>query len=158
MVRGVVTRAVVSAINDGGGLQVLQLRGPAEVTWDGVERLQNYGLTSNPPAGGEALALRVGGASDHVVVLAVESREYRVQGLASGEVCLYDDQGQRVTIYRDRVEVEAPNVVVKSADVELGSGGLLPTDGVVQGTAIDPFTGMTQAALGNASGTVKAST
>lgn len=45
---------------------------------------------------------------------------------------------------------------VASGTVNLGASDLLPTTGVVNGEAIDTFTGLTQYTLGNASAVVKA--
>lgn len=45
---------------------------------------------------------------------------------------------------------------IDSPDVNLGGTGLLPTQGVVNGEGVDPYTGATYAALGNASTIVKA--
>jgi len=46
------------------------------------------------------------------------------------------------------------NLKIDGGSVNLGSESLVATDGVVQGRAIDAFTGLTQFALGNASGKV----
>ena len=51
-----------------------------------------------------------------------DERRYRLY-LAEGEVALYDELGQGVVLYRDRIEVAAPKVVVKSANVQLGADG-----------------------------------
>lgn len=52
--------------------------------------------------------------------------------------------------------VTAPRVVVDSPSVELGAATAVPADGVVQGLAVEPFTGMTAFALGWCSTKVKA--
>lgn len=49
------------------------------------------------------------------------------------------------------------SVSITGLKVELGGQGLLPTDGVVTGLAVDTFTGSTQFALGNVSAAVLAS-
>ncbi len=69
------------------------------------------------------MVLALGGRSNNYVVIKCDDRRYRLSGLAEGEVALYDDQGQKVVLYRDRIEVEAPKVVVKSDDVHLGAEG-----------------------------------
>lgn len=47
------------------------------------------------------------------------------------------------------------SIAQKAPLVELGAENLLPIDGLVHGTGIDPFTGLTQFALGNTSGVVR---
>ena len=65
---------------------------------DNVERLQSYGITSNPPRGSETLVVNIGGNKDHTVAIVTDSGEYRVQSLASGEVCIYSKFGQKILL------------------------------------------------------------
>lgn len=154
-VRAMVSRGTLAATLDGSKLQRMQFRGRDGD--DDAERFQQYGFTSSPKPGAEVLILNVGGDGSHPVVIACDDRRYRVSGLASGEVCIYDDQGQRITLYRDRVEIEAPRVVVNSPDVYLGGAGpATPLDGLVHGQGIDTFTGTAYALLGNTSAKVAA--
>lgn len=156
-VRGMVSRGVVAAASAASKMQSLQVTLRQGETVDDVEHFEPYGLTSRPQAGAECVVVSVGGLADHPVAIVVADRRYRVTGLAGGEVCLHDDQGQRVTLYRDRVEIKAPKVVVDAADVQLGGAALLAlTDGVVVAQGIDSFTGATYGVLGNASSVVKA--
>ncbi|MDB2704921.1 phage baseplate assembly protein V [Pseudomonadota bacterium] len=120
-IQQVVSRAVVTIVNDGLKTQELQLTIMSDEVLDGVERFQNYGFTSHPRTGAEAITLSVNGHRSHTVAIAVDDKRYRLKGLKGGEVALYDDQGQKVVIYRDRIEVEAPKVVVKSSDVIVNS-------------------------------------
>ena len=105
-----VARAVVKLVTDSTKLQALQLAILTGEVRDGVERFQEYGLTSVPFADAEAVVLFVGGRRDHGLVLAVDDRRYRVKDLAPGEVALYDDEGQRVWLKRGRIVVTAPEV------------------------------------------------
>jgi phage baseplate assembly protein V len=88
-----VGRGVVRLSNDAPQVQTLQvelLKG--EVRSD-VERFQEYGFTSRPHDGAEAMAVCVGGNRDHAVVIAVEDRRYRLKDLQTGQVALYDSNG-----------------------------------------------------------------
>ncbi len=120
--RIMVNRAVINVVNDALKIQGLQLTLLAGEVAD-VERVQEYGFTSVPLPGAEAVTLAVGGRRAHTVVIATDDRRYRLKELAPGEVALYDDQGQKVVLYQDRIEVEAPKVVIKSDDVHLGAEG-----------------------------------
>lgn len=154
-VRAMVTRGTVAAVGDGSKMQTVQIKGRDGD--DDAERFQPYGFTSHPKAGAEVLIVNVGGDGSHPVVIAVDDRRYRIKGLEAGEVCIYDDQGQRITLYRDRVEVEAPKVVINSPEVYLGGAGPAgPLDGLVHGSGIDGFTGLTYTAMLNTSAKVKA--
>jgi phage baseplate assembly protein V len=125
-VQMMLARAVLAGVSDAGGLQVLQLRLMAEEVKDGVERVQQYGLTSVPHAGAEAVVLFAGGNRDHGIVVAIDDRRYRLRGLANGEVALYDDQGQSIVLRRDRIEVTAPRVVINSPSISMGAGDPKP--------------------------------
>ena len=83
-VANLVARAVVQLVNDGTKLQVVQLEVLEGETRDGCERFQEYGFTSVPLAGSEAVVLFVGGRRDHPLVVAVDDRRYRKKNLAAG--------------------------------------------------------------------------
>ena len=95
-------RAVVQLVYDDPKMQELQLAIFAGEVHDQVERFEDYGLTSHPHPGAEALVLALGGDTGHSVVVKVGDRRYRVTGLAAGEVCLYDDQGQKIHLKRGK--------------------------------------------------------
>lgn len=87
--RGVVTRS-----DDTFKFQEVQLQELKDEVLDHIERIQNYGITSRPLDGAEAITLSLGGDRSHTVVIAVDDRRYRVKGLENGEVCLYTDEDQ----------------------------------------------------------------
>ena len=101
-----VNRAVLSAINDAGGVQIVQVQLLDGEVRDGVECFQQYGHASVPFAGAEGVMVSVGGSHDHGIVIAVEDRRYRLKNLAPGETALYDDQGQKVHLTRNGIVVD----------------------------------------------------
>ena len=103
----VVSRAVVRVVKDSLKMQELQLTVMADETLDGVERFQDYGLTSHPHPGAEAITLSVGGHRSHSVAIAVDDRRYRLKSLAKGEVALYDDLGNVVKLGRTAISINA---------------------------------------------------
>ena len=98
-----VGRCVVNIVNDALKMQGVQISLLTDETRDNVERLQNYGFTSNPKPGAEAVALAVGGTRNHAVVIACDDRRYRLTGLASGEVAMYTDEGDKIVLKRGRI-------------------------------------------------------
>lgn len=96
-------RAVVQLVNDAAKLQGLQITLLADEVRGDVERFQQYGMTSHPHPGAEAIAASVAGNRDHVVVLAVDDRRYRLMGLERGEVALYTDEGDTIVLKRGGV-------------------------------------------------------
>lgn len=121
-IRLAIGRAVLEAVDDSAGIQLVRLHGHAgEDVLDRVERFQSYGLTSRPKPGAEAIAVQVGGSRSHLVVLAIDDRRVRLRNLGAGEVALYDDAGNEVRLKQDgtisvigdsEVTVDAPSVTI----------------------------------------------
>lgn len=116
-------RGVVRRADDGGGRQVLQVGLLAGETRSEADHVQPYGFTFHPLDGAEAILVFPAGDRSHGIAVVVGDRRYRLTGLAPGEVALHDDQGQKIVLHRDRIEVTAPKVVVVSDDVQLGADG-----------------------------------
>ncbi|EMO4249234.1 TPA: phage baseplate assembly protein [Citrobacter freundii] len=91
--RLMVDRAVVRMVTDSLGRQNLQIQSLADATNDDVERFQNYGLTTVPPPGSEAIVLALGGRRESLVAIAVEDKTCRPKGLDPGDVRLYHADG-----------------------------------------------------------------
>ncbi len=98
LIKNLVARAVVNLVDDSKKLQLLQLDVLADETVEDIERVQNFGFTSNPPKNAEAVVLFVNGQRDHGLVVAVDDRRYRIKNLASGEVAVYDQTGSVITL------------------------------------------------------------
>ena len=96
-----VARAVVSRTTDGGNMQTLQLSVLETETIDGAERFQQYGLSSVPLAGAEAVVIFPGGDHAHPLVIAVDDRRHRPTGLKDGEVALYNDAAVKILLTED---------------------------------------------------------
>lgn len=129
-VRLMVARGVVSLVNDALKVQGVQVQLLAGEVRD-MERLQNYGFTSHPHTGAEACAAFVGGNRDHGIVLAVDDRRYRLQGLARGEVALYTDEdqsgGHRIHLKRGNeihLIAGASSIVMKPSGITLTAPGI----------------------------------
>ena len=142
-----INRAVISIVNDSLKAQNLQVSLLDDEPIDDVERLQNYGHTSVPPAGSEAIVLSVGGKRQHLVAIAVDNRATRLNGLKSGDSALYHQDGhyllltengeaqlicQKLTVNADSVMFDAlethftgnVNIIGKSTASDHVSGGL----------------------------------
>jgi len=82
-------RALVAAIDDSNKTQLLQLKLLAGEVATGVERFEDYGLSSYPLVDAQALAGFIGGNRHQGIVICVHDRRYRPSYLSSGEVALY---------------------------------------------------------------------
>jgi len=116
-IKMMLVKALITAVVDTEQIQLVKLSGLSGEHQDGVERLQNYGLTSNPPVGSEAVVAYLGGNRDHGVVIVCDSGTWRVTGLVSGEVAIYSQFGQKILLKEDSsVEITA------SGGVSVGAG------------------------------------
>ena len=104
----VVSRAVVTLVDDAPGIQSMQLTGLADEVIEDAERFQDYGFTSVPHPDAEAVVIFPGGLRSHALVVAVGDRRYRLKGLAEGEVAIFDDQGQSIILKRDGIRIDTP--------------------------------------------------
>ncbi len=112
-----VGRGVVKASVDTKGLQQLQCSVLADETLDNVERVQQYGFTSNPLPGAEFVMVQFGGNRDQSVVIAVDDKRYRMKSLQPGEVALYTDEGDSIVFKRgNKIEITTKELTVNAED------------------------------------------
>lgn len=130
-------RALVLLVNDDTKLQSLQVSLLADEVREDVERFQNYGFTAHPLPGAEAVAASVAGSRDHVLVIAVDDRRYRLKGLAHGEVAIYTDQGDKIVLKRGgTIEVTASTKVRLVAPLVEMTGDLQVTGNITSAANI----------------------
>ncbi len=103
---GLIGRAVVKSISAATKCQTVDVSLIAGEPKAGVEHLEPYGFTSRANSGAEAVVLFPDGDRSHAVVVTVSDRRYRLKGLQTGEVAVYDDQGQSVTLTREGLVVD----------------------------------------------------
>jgi phage baseplate assembly protein V len=96
-----VSRGVVKLVYDAFKMQGVQVELVADELQDQVEHFQEYGFTSHAKEGAEAVFLSVGGNRGHGIVVCVSDRRYRPVNMAEGDVCLFNEHGERV--YLDNV-------------------------------------------------------
>lgn len=119
-----VGRGVVRLSDDAPKVQTVQVELLAREVRADVERFQEYGFSSRPHDGAEAVAVSVGGNRDHTIVIAVEDRRYRIRDLKNGQVALYDSSGTVLLLGADGkvsllagklVTIECPLVRIEGA-------------------------------------------
>jgi phage gp45-like len=121
----------------------------ADEAKDGVERVQEYGFTSVPLSGSDAVLVFVGGNRDHGVIVATDSREHRPGGMEAGDVAIYDHRSNLITLTVDgiriatdqKMTVTAPEIEI-TGDVtmtgEVSIDGNLAVDGIDFKTHVHP--------------------
>ena len=132
-------RGVVTLINSALKLQAVQLKTLGNLLLDGLEHFEPFGLTANAKPGAEAIVLSLGGSLGNAIVIAVADRRYRLTGLASGEVALYDAFGNTIVLHQDHIAINGlSKVTVNSPLVSLGGDGCAAVARV--GDSVDPGT------------------
>lgn len=114
------TRGRMALVDDTKKLQQVQVELLADEVKDNVERFQQYGFTSVPLVGAEALCVFLGGGRDHGIVFAIDDRRYRLTGLENGDVALYTDEGAKIVLGRNQqITVTCDTLVFDASHVEL---------------------------------------
>ncbi|MGJ7687355.1 phage baseplate assembly protein domain-containing protein [Escherichia coli] len=128
----------VTAGDDSGVVQTVQVQSPSEVRSD-TPVLQQFGFSSVLPDGTDVVVMSLAGNRSSAVVVASGHQSYRINGLRSGEVVVYNQWGQYVRLGEDGIVVEASGqpVMVNSATTLK----VTATDGVTLETPLLKVTG-----------------
>lgn len=109
-------RGTVVLAHSASKLQALQMRLTAGEVNDDMEHFEPYGFTSNPLAGAEGIVTFLGGDRSHAIALVVADRRYRLQSLASGEVAIYTDEGDKIHFKRGRIiDIETATLNIRAS-------------------------------------------
>lgn len=120
-----VGRSVLELVDDSPPVQVVQVSLLDDEVRANVERVQEYGFTSHPHPGADAVAVAVAGSRDNLVVVAVDDRRYRLRALKRGEVAIYTDEGDKIVLKRGgTIEVTAASQVLINAPLVVCSGNV----------------------------------
>lgn len=154
--RSMLGLGIVKLINDSTGIQQLQVSVFDGEVRSSVNRYQNYGFSSCPRDGAQAVLASLGGNRGHLIALVVDDARYRPRGKQDGEVFMYHyagdyiallngrnihiECGGEVTVHAaDRVTIDAPeaaftgNVLIEG-DLDLQGNATLRADADVAGT------------------------
>lgn len=126
-------RGVGTQVLADGPVQLFQGEALAGEQLQDNELFQHYGLTSRPPPGFMFVCLPVGGKTAHAIAIATEHAASRLKGLASGEVAIYTDEGDKIVLKRGHViEITTQTLKINaSTKVEITSP-LITTTGQIK--------------------------
>jgi phage gp45-like len=142
-----IARAVVQVVTDGTKLQAVQLGVLTGEDIDDGERFQEFGFSSVPLVGAEAIVVFPNGDRGHPLVVAVDDRRHRPTAQDPGTVTVYNHIGAKITITADGDIVATP---ATGRHCLLGSGSAsdpvaLKSDLVALKTAYDAHVHMVPA-------------
>lgn len=113
----VIGTASIKGVSDGPAIQEMQVGLLENEGSDGQERFAEYGFTSHPHSGSEAVVVFPGGVRSHGIIIAVEDRRYRLKGLEKGEVALYTDEEDKIVLKRNKtIEVTTRKFLVNATE------------------------------------------
>jgi len=113
-IQAMIGRAILSAVSDAGGMQVVKVSGLSGEVIDKLDHPQPFGFTANCPTGGQAVVAFVGGSRDQGIVLVVDHTAHRKKNLKAGESAVYSSQGTYVYLKEDgTIEIETNGSEVK---------------------------------------------
>ena len=107
-----ISRAVVGSVKPDSKCQAVDVELIAGEQKGGIEHLEPYGFTSHAKPGAEALIMFPDADRSHAVAVAVSDRRFRIRSLKRGEVAIYDDLGQSVTLTRAGIVVDGGGKVI----------------------------------------------
>ncbi|VVE13073.1 phage baseplate assembly protein V [Pandoraea capi] len=122
-----IARALVAVVRDSGGIQIMQMKLSASEVRDGLPRFAEFGFSSNPPVGSDAVVAFLGGDRSKGIVIGTCHQPSRPQNLSPGETILHSQDGKSVYLTAtDGIVVEAkgqPVVVNDASDVTWNCSG-----------------------------------
>lgn len=122
MIRMTVSRGVIKKINDDPKMQEMQVKMLKDEVYSDLERFNEYGFTSVPLDGSEAIVVCIGGDRDHSVIIKTDDRRYRLKGLKGGEVALYTDEGDCIVFKRDKkIEITCGDKLTVDVENEIAT-------------------------------------
>lgn len=120
------SRGTIVEDDNSKGIQQGKIRGQHGEEIPKVQRWEQFGLTSRPPAGADALILSINGTRDSAQMVALSAPGTRPTDGAAGSTTLYDAAGNKV--YLDNggnIVIEgSATITIKAADVAIESGTL----------------------------------
>lgn len=151
-------RGVIGLVKADGPVQMVQGDALAGETGRDDELFQDYGYTSNPPAGTMKIVLPMGGKTSHGIIIATEHGTYRLKGLKTGEVALYTDEGDSIVLKRGRlIEVTTQTLRINTQVMEVNASSKVDINTPMvtcseQATVQNNITGNGTITITNASG------
>ena len=106
----------ISATNDKGPVHLVQgkVRGTPE-TIDNLQTLNLYGFASHAPIGSDALVIFGNGDRSNGAIVATANQKARPRNQKSGEVTIYTDEGDSISLQQGHIVVVTTKTVTINA-------------------------------------------
>lgn len=118
--KGMIVRGVIKSINDSGSRQMVVATLLAGEVKDRIERIQQFGMSSNPPAGASGVFAAAAADRSRLVCIGENHPAHRPKNLPAGETKLYDAFEQFVHLRASGViEINAAGTVLINAPAKV---------------------------------------
>ena len=121
-VRMSIAKAVIDSVTDSADIQSLKVQILADEVIGSIERMQEYGFSSVPFNGTEAVAVFAGGNRANGVIIATDDRRHRPKG-SEGDTFIYNAAGAIIKLDNATgdIELTAPSgFKINASDIFLG--------------------------------------
>lgn len=145
----IIGKAILTALDNTGTAQKIQVSVLKNETVSNLEKAEEYGLSTYPKTGSQAIILSIGGNRDHAICINISDRRYRPTDLAEGEVAIYTHEdstlssGHRIHLKANGVidvNCDTANINAESAvNIDGGTGSLT---GIVNQASLCAFNGL----------------
>jgi phage baseplate assembly protein V len=127
-----IARGIIQYVDDGHGIQLVNLTVQLGDVWTGVQRFQQYGFTSVPQQGAEAAVVSVAGLRSFGIVIATDDRRYRPQNMQPGDSAQYDSRGQMIRLSSAGIAITGVGLPISISNVPQVkvTGGDVICDGI----------------------------
>jgi phage gp45-like len=107
----------ITIVDDTGSIQKLQVTGApgsdgAQGVEDGVYRVAQFGLASNPPITSEVLVLHLWGNRTLSIAIGTNHQPSRLKNLGAGDSALYDVRGAYAWFKDDGLVIDAAGLAI----------------------------------------------
>ena len=115
-------RASVSELDATGSQHLAKLKGLKGEELDKVPRIKEFGFSSRPPAGAEAMILALGGRSDRAMVLGIDHKDHGPRDLGVGQTAIYDAHGNVISLVEREIRMVGATSITLKAPVIIIDG------------------------------------
>jgi len=136
-----INRAEITGVDTSRSITRLQIKTKAGLPDDDVPYLEAYGFSSTPLVGGECLVISFGGFSAAIFAF---DRRYAIKGKANGDVVIYDNRGQKITLHEAGVTIDTPLALTVNAADSTFNGNIKATGDIAADGDVSDGTGKMQ--------------
>lgn len=125
----IVATAIIERVDDSQKIQKNQVSVFSDDVRSDIDRFQQYGFSSVPLPGCQAIVISPGGSKDRSIVIATDDERYRPTGLEQGEAIMFNHLGDYAKLDKDgRFHINVSDKCYIDGDLEV-TGDIIDNSG-----------------------------